>query len=97
VVFHSHGLEPPELQYSIIGPGFRYYVDFYWPRYRVIAEADGEVKYSEPRRAIRQLERDQQLRDNGDTVVHFTWRELFRTPTPVPDRIRRACRMPTSG
>lgn len=95
VIFHEHGLEPPELQATITGSSFRYSVDFYWPRYRVIAEADGEVKYSDPRRAIRQLERDQQLRDHGDKVVHFTWRELFKNPTTVTDRIRKACASPT--
>jgi len=61
----------------------------------VIAEADGEAKYSDPRRAIRQLERDQQLRDHGDKVIHFTWRELFKTPKAVTDRIRKACASPT--
>jgi hypothetical protein len=90
VIFHEHGLPPPELQAKITGPGFSYYVDFYWAGYRVIAEADGEVKYDSPRRAIKQIERDQQLRDNGDKVVHFTWRELFRKPTSVPNRIRKA-------
>lgn len=96
VIFHEHGLEPPELQHTITGPDFRYTVDFYWPRYRVIAEADGEVKYSNPRRAIRQLERDQQLRDNGDKVVHFTWRDLFGTPGVVPGRIRSAFASPVA-
>jgi hypothetical protein len=95
VIFHEHGIEPPELQATITGPNFRYTVDFYWPRYRVVAEADGEVKYSDPRRAIRQLERDQQLRDHGEKVVHFTWRELFKTSGAVPDRIRRAFASPT--
>ena len=94
VIFHEHGLEPPELQFTITGPNFRYTVDFYWPRYRVIAEADGEVKYSDPRRALRQLQRDQQLRDNGDKVVHFTWGELFKTPKAVPDRVRKAFASP---
>jgi hypothetical protein len=97
VVFHEHGLEPPELQYTITGPHFRYTVDFYWPRYRVIAEADGAVKYSDPRRALHQLERDQQLRDHGDSVVHFTWRDLFKTPAAVTDRIRKACALPRPG
>jgi Protein of unknown function (DUF559) len=90
VIFQEHGIEPPELQTTVTGPDFRYCVDFSWPRHRVIAEADGEVKYSEPRRAIRQLERDQQLRDLGYTVIHFTWRELFRNPAAVIARIRKA-------
>lgn len=97
VVFAEHGLDPPELQVTITGPDFRYSVDFYWPRYRVIAEADGEVKYSDPRRAIHQLERDQQLRDHGDKVVHFTWRELFRTQGAVIDRLRKAFSSPLPG
>ena len=96
VIFAEHGLDPPELQFTITGPDFRNSVDFYWPKYRVIAEADGAVKYSDPKRAIRQLERDQRLRDLGYKVVHFTWRELFRDPAVVIDRIRRAFASPAS-
>lgn len=90
VIFQEHGLEPPELQFTITGPDFRYNADFCWPRHWVIAEADGAMKYSESRRAIRQLERDQRLRDVGYKVVHFTWRELFRNPAAVTGRIRKA-------
>ena len=90
VIFDEHGLESAELQASIAGPAFRYSVDFFWPAYRVIAEADGEVKYADPRRAIHQLSRDQQLRDHGYKVVHFTWRELHQTPETVVTRIRHA-------
>ena len=90
VLFEEHGIESPDLQTTITGPDFRYSVDFCWPRQRVIAEADGEIKYSDPRRAIRQLERDQQLRDLGYTVIHFTWRELFQDPAAVIARIRKA-------
>jgi hypothetical protein len=96
VIFHEHGIEPPELQFTITGPDFRYSVDFYWPKHRVAAEADGDVKYSDPRRAIRQLERDQRLRDHGEKVVHFTWRELFKTPRTVTGRLRKAFASPTS-
>jgi hypothetical protein len=95
VIFAEHGLEPPELQVTITGPDFRYNVDFCWPRHRVIAETDGELKYSDPRRAIRQLNRDQQLRDLGYKVVHFTWRELFTNPLAVIARIRKAFASPT--
>lgn len=96
VIFHEHGLDPPELQFTVTGPDFRYSVDFYWPKYRVIAEADGEIKYSDPRRAIRQLERDQRLRDLGYKVIHFTWRELFQNPRAIIERIRRAFASPAS-
>lgn len=90
VIFHEHGIDPPELQFTVTGPDFRYSVDFYWPRNRVIAEADGGMKYEDPQRAIRQLSRDQQLRDLGYRVVHFTWRELFRNQPAVIERIRKA-------
>jgi very-short-patch-repair endonuclease len=90
VVFHEHGLEAPELQFTVTGPDFRYSVDFYWPRHRVIAEADGAMKYSDQRAAVRQLTRDQQLRDLGYKVVHFTWPELFKNPEKVTARIRNA-------
>jgi Protein of unknown function (DUF559) len=95
VIFAEHGLDPPELQFTITGRDFRYSVDFYWPKYRVIAEADGQVKYSDPRRAVRQLDRDQRLRDLGYKVVHFTWRELFQNPAAVIERIRKAFLSPT--
>ncbi len=90
VVFHERGLDPPELQFTITGPDFRYTVDFYWAEHQVIAEADGTMKYSDAQRAIRQLERDQKLRDLGYRVVHFTWRELFQSPAAVIERIRKA-------
>ena len=90
VTFAEHGLDPPELQFTVTGPDFRYSVDFYWPGHRVIAEADGEVKYSDPKRAVRQLSRDQRLRDLGYKVVHFTWRDLFQNPGAVVERVRRA-------
>jgi very-short-patch-repair endonuclease len=56
----------------------------------VIAEADGAIKYSDQRAAIRQLKRDQQLRDLGYKVVHFTWGELFQNPEEVIARLRKA-------
>jgi very-short-patch-repair endonuclease len=95
VIFAEHGLSQPELQFTITGPDFRYSVDFCWPGHRVVAEADGEVKYSDPRRAIRQLERDQKLRDYGYKVIHFTWRELFQNPHAVIERIRKAFASPS--
>jgi Protein of unknown function (DUF559) len=94
VTFHERGLDPPELQYTVTGPDFRYTVDFYWPRHQVIAEADGTMKYADPQRAIRQLDRDQRLRDLGYKVVHFTWRDLFQNQAAVITRIRTAFASP---
>jgi very-short-patch-repair endonuclease len=94
VMFRQHGLEPPQLQVNIRGDDFSYLVDFFWPRYDVIAETDGAVKYADPKLAIKQLKRDQKLRDAGYTVIHFTWAELFGSTTVVIARIRRACGLP---
>ena len=63
--------------------------------YRLRPADFGEIKYSDPRRAIRQLERDQRLRDHGYKVIHFTWRELFQTPRAVIERVRKAFASPS--
>lgn len=90
VVFHERGLEAPDLQVDFRGEGFSFRGDFYWARWRTIAEADGMGKYENPERARDQLRRDRLLRDAGYKVIHFTWRELFDTPEAVIARIRKA-------
>jgi very-short-patch-repair endonuclease len=77
VVFERNGLEPPELQTYIRTAEADYRVDFYWPKYRTIAEADGLKKYENKNKAIEQLERDELLRGTGRHVLHFTWRDVF--------------------
>jgi predicted transcriptional regulator of viral defense system len=96
VIFEEHGLERPALQVTFHGYDFAYTVDFYWPRYNVIAEADGAAKYEDSKRAIEQLKRDQRLRDLGKKVVHFTWRELFSQTAAVITRIRQAWASPSA-
>jgi len=46
VVFRDRGLPAPQLQ-AWFGAGFEgsVRVDFYWPRYRTVAEVDGALKY----------------------------------------------------
>ena len=90
VVFDGYGLEPPELQVTIHLPRHAFLVDFCWQNHRVIAEADGLAKYAGNKELIAQFERDRLLRDAGYKVVHFTWRELFKTPDLVIARIREA-------
>jgi Protein of unknown function (DUF559)/Transcriptional regulator, AbiEi antitoxin len=83
-------LDPPELQVTIHGEEFAARVDFLWRAGKVIAEADGLVKYNDRNDLLAERERDHQLRAAGYTVVHFTWRELFQTPDVVLDRVRSA-------
>ena len=92
VVFHEHGLPPPELQVQIFGQdGSKMArVDFLWRKYGVVAETDGLLKYQSGADAIAELKRDRLLREAGFEVVHFTWDELFREPERVVSRIRAA-------
>jgi hypothetical protein len=88
VTFDDHGLPAPELQVDIRDEHFIGRVDFYWGEYLTIAEADGMSKYADAGQAVKQLERDQLLREAGYKVVHFTWRQLFRETDRLIARIR---------
>lgn len=98
VVFAEAGLPAPVLQAAIATADAEFIarVDFCWPAYQVVAEADGMAKYDDPGRARDQIMRDIRLRDAGYKVVHFTWGELFRTPERVIARIRSAFGASTS-
>jgi Transcriptional regulator, AbiEi antitoxin/Protein of unknown function (DUF559) len=98
VVFAEAGLPVPVLQAAIATAGGEFIgrVDFCWPAYRTIAEADGLAKYDDPRRARDQIMRDIRLRDAGYKVVHFTWGELFGAQERVIARIRAAFAAPSS-
>jgi very-short-patch-repair endonuclease len=90
VTFDNFGLEPPQTQVTIRGPGFVFRADFCWATSKTIAEADGLAKYVDRDDLLAQLRRDRLLRDAGYKVVHFTWRELLETPEVVVARIRAA-------
>lgn len=96
VVFHQHGLPPPELQVRIFGQDGSNVarVDFLWRECAVVAESDGLLKYQSGADAIAELKRDRLLREAGFEVVHFTWEELFREPERVVRRIRAALARP---
>jgi Transcriptional regulator, AbiEi antitoxin/Protein of unknown function (DUF559) len=93
IAFRDGGLPPPELQVWLGGttePAAR--VDFYWPKYRTIAEADGAMKYKDPLRASAQLRRDAILRADGFELVHFGWSEIIDNPGYVIATIKTAFR-----
>jgi Protein of unknown function (DUF559) len=83
VAFDEGGLPPPELQVWIGDDRPIARVDFLWPEFKTVAEADGSVKYADPDRARQQLHRDAELRAAGFEVVHFSWRELTTSPEQV--------------
>jgi very-short-patch-repair endonuclease len=77
-------------------------IDFFWREYRVVAEADGLLKYQNGADAVAELKRDRLLREQGLDVIHFTWQELFRERERVMrrtlaafERARRLRRPPT--
>jgi predicted transcriptional regulator of viral defense system len=94
VTFDEYGLPAPELQVDVGGVQYVGRVDFYWREYLTVAEADGLLKYADTERAIRQLERDQLLREAGYKVVHFTWNQLFRETGRVVAWIKDAFARP---
>jgi len=97
VVFAEAGLPPPVLQAAIVSTEGEFVgrVDFYWPEYQTIAEADGMAKYDDPSRARREVKRDIRLRETGNKLVHFTWGELFNQRERVITRVRTAFKAPT--
>lgn len=92
VVFSQAGLPPPILQAAIAGKSGEFIgrVDFYWPQFQTIAEADGMAKYADPNRARNEVRRDILLREAGNKVVHFTWHELLNQRDLVVTRVRTA-------
>jgi hypothetical protein len=78
VIMNERQLPPPDLQVWITDAhGSRIArTDFYWAQYRTIGEADGALKYKNPRAARDQLERDRKLRNAGYEIVHFGWRGI---------------------
>lgn len=100
VVFRDCGLPAPILQAWLGGtaePVGR--VDFYWRRYRTVAEVDGAIKYADPSRARAQLRRDALLRADGYEVVHFDWLDITENSAYVAASIRTAFRrgLPTEA
>ncbi len=96
VTFRDCKLPPPALQVWLGGttePAAR--VDFYWRKYRTIAEADGALKYNDPLRASNQLRRDSILRADGFEVVHFGWGDITERPAFVVASIETAFRRST--
>lgn len=73
-------LPPPQLQ-AEIGDEFGIFVgrvDFYWPEYGVVGEADGNVKYTDCSALIAERRRQRRLESLGLIVVRWEWSDLHR-------------------
>lgn len=98
VLFEEAGLPAPVLQAQFSG-GRRWMaerVDFWWPQFRTVVEADGLAKFDAPtvkqrRRLLRRaFERDQRLADRDLELVHFGWEDAVNESDQLAERLRAA-------
>jgi hypothetical protein len=92
-------LTSPELQTALVGAsGRRWFVDFWWPRFNVIGEFDGESKYTDPRflrgrtpeRALLdEKDREDDLRAANHGMTRWGWKVANSMPT-LRDQLLRA-------
>jgi hypothetical protein len=98
VLFADAGIPPPVLQ-AQFWAGRRWMperVDFWWPQFRTVAEADGLAKYDAPtpaeRRQLvrRDLDREHRLAERNLEIVRFGWEDAIESPGRLADRMRQA-------
>jgi hypothetical protein len=96
--FAEAGLPAPVLQAQFWN-GSRWSaerVDFWWPEFRTVAEADGLGKFEAPtpeesRRLLRRFfDRDYRLAEHNLELVHFGWEDVVRNPAELAARLRAA-------
>lgn len=87
----EQGLPEPQLQVELRDRhGFVGRVDQLWRAERVIAEADGLSKYTDPSVLRAEKLREDRLRDLGFQIVRYTWDEAFYRPAELAARVRLA-------
>lgn len=90
----EQGLPRPELQHPFVISGGKYFVDFFWPQFRVIGEADGLGKYADGQELARERRRQSALDSSGCRVVRWGWHDLEQTPQQLFATMRLALREP---
>jgi predicted DNA-binding ribbon-helix-helix protein len=89
----DRGVPEPELQHEFRDRrGFVARVDFWWPRLRVVGEADGMSKYTGIQDLRAEKHRQDLLSALGVTIVRWTWDEIWNHSTAVARRILAAGR-----
>ena len=76
LALHDSGFPPPNPQTWLTGfDGKRYRVDFYWPQYRLVLEADGRGKYHHEQ-LWDEKKRELALTRAGYAIVRVRWADL---------------------
>lgn len=72
------GFPTPTLQHEFFTAAgvFVARVDFYWPQFGLVGEADGDLKYHDPSVLKREKERTDRLHELGLRVVRWGWATL---------------------
>ncbi|MQA85171.1 MAG: DUF559 domain-containing protein [Streptosporangiales bacterium] len=91
VMFAEQGLPPPLTQVRLGDDALIGRVDFYWPRYVTVVEADGLAKYERgPYVLVAEKLREERLREAGFEVIRIVWDDVVKRPQQTAQRIRRA-------
>lgn len=86
---HEADLPEPELQWEIEPErNMRYRLDFYWEKQRVIGEADGLSKYTDPDVLRAEKIRQENLEQLDKQVVRWTWRQMVHETPATIARLR---------
>lgn len=83
---HDAGFPEACLQVELIG----YRVDFYWPQFRLVLEADGRGKYTGDE-LWREKRRENDLRRAGYRVERVLWSDVTRRWEETAARLRPLC------
>ena len=78
----EHDIPTPLLQPKIFVAGFTYHPDFLWRECRLIGEADGRGKYSDPGEIENEKRRQARLQAEGYTLYRWGWPEVAGNCTP---------------
>ena len=99
VLLHRLGLPPSDIQFRVTTPGGEFVArtDFVWADERLVGEFDGRIKYGrllrpgqDPGDAVyEEKQREDAIRDEGLSVIRWTWADLQR-PDRLGARVGRA-------
>ena len=87
----EHGLPVPRCGAPITGDDGRvYWVDFWWPEFGVVGEADGLGKYDDVKVVVAEKRRQEAIEGRGLTVVRWGMAEVQPSPAVMLARVRAA-------